>query len=213
MIRLVLIQKFVTSKMPKKKRLPIEQLRQAGNAAREMLRERGIEAKTSVLEQIIAIKGAPELPGMPVYLPHQWTLKASQQMMRDLIVMWKEECDGDAVRADNITEFFKFVVARLRAQEKQYTKEVANTPRLLRGLKNVPVLRDVFSSIQKKETIGAMSRFFVDSFAVAVILKKNQSTAEYLNWFLDWTNDLYSLWVRPDKKEEAPKMIEEKKAV
>lgn len=188
--------------MAKKKRPPIEQLRQAGNIARDMLRARGIEAKTSILEEILATKGAPPLPGMPVYLPHLWTIKAAQQMMYDLLIMWKVECKDTPSRTDNITEFFKFVVFQLRLQEEEYNREIVAMPRLMKALKKIPVLKDVFSPIQKKETLQAMNRFFVDSFAVAVILKKNRSTAEYANWYLDWTQELQKLWIRPAKRSE-----------
>jgi hypothetical protein len=46
----------------------------------------------------------------------------------------------------------------------------------------------------------AIQRFFIDSFAVAVALKNNYSTSDYANWFLDWTQDLYALWVKPEQR-------------
>jgi hypothetical protein len=188
--------------MSKKKRLPIQQLREAGRVARQMLVERGILSKNSIIDEILKEKDAPKLPGIPAYLPHQWTIQASQRIMRDLLVVWKAEVKGDQKRAENITEFYKFVIQELRAKERKYQREVKKAPSLWADMKTVPVLKDVFSPMRKKEGIRAISRFFIDSFAVAVALKNINSTSEYANWFLDWTQDLYVLWVKPDERDK-----------
>lgn len=189
--------------MARKNRAPIEQLRQAGKVAQEMLVKKGILSEKSIIDEIMTREGAPKLPGIPAYLPHQWTIKASQRIMYDILIMWKEECDGDVVRTENITEFFKFVIAKLRDQEKEYNKEVAKVPRLFKSLKNIPVLKEVFSPLRKKENIQAIQRFFIDSFAVSIVIKSNHSTSDYANWFVDWTEDMYKIWSAPreDSKE------------
>lgn len=196
-----------------KKRAPIEQLIEAGKVAKQMLKDKGIEAKSSVLDDIMKTKGSPTLPGIPTYLPHQWTLKAAQRIMYDLLLMWKEECVAHPEfsvgthkftedRGENITEFFTFVIQELRAQEKDYDKEVQDMPKLIKSLKEVPYLKEIFSPVRKRDNIKAIQRFFVDSFAVAIIVKNNRSTSEYVNWFLDWTQDLYALWVAPDERDK-----------
>lgn len=184
-----------------KKRAPIEQLRAAGKIAREMLVSRGIIAKDSIIDQLTKVQGAPVLPGIPSYLPHQWTIKAAQRIMYDLIVIWKNECDNTD-KAENITEFFKFVISELRKQEKQFNREVVAMPKIVRAMKDVPVLKDIFSPMRKKENTKAIHRFFIDSFAVAVALKNSQSTSDYANWFLEWTQDLYALWVNPEERKD-----------
>jgi len=188
--------------MAKKRRAPIEQLRAAGRMAKQMLVDRGILAKKSVLDELMRTEGAPTLPGIPAYLPHQWTLKASQRILYDLLIIWKDECKEDAARAENITEFFKFVITELRQQEANYNKEVVDMPKLMKTMKNVPVLKDVFSPLRKKESMHAIHRFFVDSFAVAIALKNNHTTSEYANWFLTWTQDMYALWVSPEERKK-----------
>lgn len=185
--------------MAKKRRAPIQQLLAAGKLAKEMLIQKGVIAKDSVLDKIITSKDAPKLPGVPVYLPQSWTIRASQRMLYDLLLIWKDECKGNNKRAENITEFFKFIVAELRKQEEKYEAEMAAMPKMMRTMKNVPVLKDIFSPMRKKDTAKAIHRFFIDSFAVAIVLKNNHTTSEYANWFLDWTQELYALWVKPEK--------------
>jgi hypothetical protein len=186
--------------MSKKKRLPIGQLRAAGRVAREMLVKRGIISEESLLDQIMKMENSPNLPGIPSYLPHQWTLKASQRIMYDLAIMWKVECNDNEEKAENLTKFFAFIVKNLRSMEKEYAKEEKAMGKSIKGMEDVPVLKDIFAPSRKKENINAIHRFFVDSFAVAIILKNNDSTSSYLNWFLDWTQDLYALWVKPDDR-------------
>lgn len=167
-----------------------------------MLIDKGIISKESAIDALMKTEGAPTLPGIPAYLPHQWTVKAAQRIMRDLLIIWKDECKDDDKRADNITEFFKFVITELRAQEKKYAKEEKEMPELIKSMKEVPVLKDVFNPMQKKESIKAIQRFFVDSFAVAVALKSAQSTSDYANWFLDWSQDLYAIWIKPEERDK-----------
>lgn len=168
-----------------------------------MLVEKGILAKDSLIDQIIKDEKAPRLPGIPAYLPHQWTVQASIRIMRDLLVLWKVEVKKDNVRAENITEFFKFVVTELHAREKKYQREIKRErakSKLMDDINTVPVLKDIFSPLRKKEGIRAIHRFFVDSFAVAIALKNINTTSEYANWFLDWTQDLYALWIPTEER-------------
>ena len=178
----------------KKQRLPIEQLRKAGKIAQEMLVKKGLVAGKSVIDEILKKEGTPMLPGIPAYLPHRWTITASQRIMYDLLIIWKDKAKG---KSENLTEFFKFIIAQLREQEKQYKKEMDNMPKIFDSLKNVPVLKDVFSPLRKRENIQAIQRFFIDSFAVAISIKGKHTTSDYANWFLDWTEDMYQLWVNP----------------
>lgn len=197
-----------------KKRLPIEQLRAAGKIAREMLVKKGILAENSILDQILQNKDAPTLPGHPsVYLPHQWTLEAAQHMMYDFLAIWVVQCkeQGKERSAENITEFFKFLIKEMRKQEKNLKKEIKNMPKLLKAMKEVPVLKEVFGPMRKREAVRGMQRFFIDSFAVAVVLKNNSTVSEFANWFLDWTLELNKLWIKPENKEQLKKIEDLKK--
>lgn len=186
--------------MTKKKRAPIEQLREAGKIARQMLIDKGIHSKESLIDKILADSKAPMLPGIPAYLPHEWTIKATQRIMRDLIIVWIEKCGKDKKKRENITEFWKFVVKELHKQEKVFQKEEAKMKASLRNSKYIPLLKDVFMPTRNKENTHAIQRFLIDSFAVGIVVEQNHSTSEFLNWFLDWTQNLYTYWVRPKKK-------------
>jgi hypothetical protein len=186
--------------MVKKRRAPIEQLREAGRIARQMLIDKGIHGKESLIDKIVADSKAPLLPGIPNYLPHEWTLKASQQIMRDLVYIWVEKCGDDQEKKDNITDFWKFIVKELHALETQFAKEEKDMGRLIKTTKDVPLIKDIFAPTRMKENTHAMLQFIVDSFAVGIIVEKNHTTAEYLNWFLDWTEELHTYWVRPSKR-------------
>jgi len=188
--------------MAKKRRAPIEQLRAAGQMARELLIARGIQAKDSIIDKIIQDTKSPTLPGIPAYLPHEWTIKATQQIMRDVVIMWKEECGANNTKAENITLFWLYLQNQLSLQEANFDKEYKAMSRLMKSMKETPVLRDIFSPLRKKENLYAIHRFIVDSFAVAVVVKRYDTTSDYLNWFLDWTQDLGLLWVRPDKRKK-----------
>lgn len=185
----------------KKPRLPIEQLREAGRKARDLLVEKKIIAKDSFLDRLIHEKDAPMLPGIPAYLPHQWTLRASQQMLYDLLVIWKDQCKNKPHKVESITEFFKFVVIELRAQEKKFEKEEKKMGKEIKDMKEVPVLKDIFSPGRKREISKTIQRFFIDSFAVSLVLKQNTSTSEYANWFLDWTENMRRIWSTDDQKQ------------
>lgn len=194
----------------KKKRAPIEQLRRAGRFAKELLIKRGIESKNSVLAEIMNTPGAPMLPGKDsYYLPHKWTLQASRRMMYDFLLIWIDKHrSGPSSQAENVTEFFKFLIGEMRKQEEAINQEIVNMPGFIHKMmkmKGTAVIKDVFSPLQKKDTVKAMHRFFVDSLAVALVVNKKVTTSEYLNWFLEWTEQLELLWIKPEKRKEITK--------
>jgi len=194
--------------MAKKKRQSIDQLREAGKIATEMLRDRHIIADKSVIDQILQDSKAPTLPGIPAYLPHEWTIKAAQRVMRDIVIMWKEEFKDNpsARQKDDITEFWKFVVMKMRELETDFNREIVAIPAQVRKMEKqvgeVPLLKDVFGPWRKKENERAILHFLVDSFAIAVVVKQNHSVGEYLEWFLEWTQDLHLLWIKPQKRKD-----------
>ena len=185
-----------------KKRPPIEQLREAGKIARQMLVKRGIITEESVIDKILAEDNAPTLPGIPSYLPHRWTIKATQQIMRDIVILWRDECGDDLSKQENIHRFWLFAQKELYAQAKKFGKESKSMRKAMESMKEVPVLKDVFSPMRKKENAEALHRFIVDSFAVAIVVKHHDTTSDYLNWFLDWTQDLETLWIQPKRRKK-----------
>ena len=162
--------------------------------------KRGFIAKDSVLDKILQQKDAPPLPGIPVYLPHEWTIKATQRMLYDFLVIWKEECRGDKKKVEDLNEFFKLVIREFRAQVKKFDGEVEEMSSFIKIMKNVPLLKDAFSPVYRRDNTMAIQRFFLDSFSVGIAVKNTQSVSEFANWFLDWTQDLYALWTRPNRR-------------
>jgi len=45
-----------------------------------------------------------------------------------------------------------------------------------------------------KDVVNGLSVFMVDSFAVCIATKSAQDTAEFLEWFMRWTQQLLLYW-------------------
>jgi hypothetical protein len=177
-----------------KKRAPIEQLRQAGKVAQEILVKKGVHTKDSSIDKIS--KEVP-LPGIPGYLPHAWMIEQSRRIMRDFVVLWKEECKDTPSRKNNITEFWKFCVSEMHKIEHKYNVEVVAQPKLFAQMKKVPVIADIFRPLRGKETVQAVNRFLVDTFALYIALfGQEQTVSEYLDWYADWTKKLEKYWLK-----------------
>ena len=188
-----------------KKRAPRKQLIEAGRIATKLAIERGLRSKDSVIDMLILDKTAPTLPGLPPYLPHRWTLKASQRMMYDMLLLWK----NDSKDQENIGEFFRFVIKEFAIQIENANKEVQETEKNIKTMKtvqNTPVIREIFAPVQKKTTLKALQKFYIDCFAIAVMLKHNDEVSEYAEWFLDWTNSLDHYWSEKENVTEQNKV-------
>lgn len=154
-----------------------------------------------MLAEIMSTKGAPVLPGIPPYLPHRHTLKESQRMMRDFLVMWRDKHEKEQ-KLEDFGAFSEFVIRYMMDMEHEYNKEIVNTPKMMRALKGTPVLKDVFDPMYKKTALKSMRHFFSASFVVAGILKQKHSTSEYADWFLTWTQELYKLWLSAEERKK-----------
>lgn len=186
-----------------KLRAPIEQLRESGKEAQRLLRERGFEAREAVIDNLLKDKNAPMLPGIPPYLPHPWTIRAAQRILYDILKLWKQETK--AKEQNDLKAFFAFLERELTALEEKFRAEEEGMPELIKSLKEVPVLKYVFGPMRNRENTEAMHRFLVDS--LATLLAKTSApervtVSEFALWFLDWSNDLFSLWVKPEKSHE-----------
>jgi hypothetical protein len=179
-----------------KKRAPFAQLRKAAKTAFDMLSERHVVHSLNVLEELAKDAKAPILPGMPSYLPHRWTIHAAQTSMMILLKDWVKKTNHNLRLQDSASDFFKYVVLRMQEEERKFSKQVRDTDTLIKkGMKKAPLLSDIFSPLQRKQTAKSMHKFFVDSFAISVIVHSNGSTGDYADWFLnEWTPELYKLW-------------------
>ncbi len=177
----------------KKKRLPIEQLREVAKESERILRDKGIHTKESAIDQIINEKKL-SLPGIPAYLPHRWTIATARKIMADLVIIWLAETKGKPSKQEDHREFFRFIVREMEKIEKRKKKENEMMPSLIKQMSTSVTLNTVFAPMQAMETAHTMNQFLMDSFAVAVILKQHNTVTDYVLWFDEWTRDMETYW-------------------
>jgi len=170
-----------------KRRPPRKQLIKAGKAAREILQERKIilPPEQSAVNKIQNTKGSPILPGIPAYIPYPWTINAARRVVRDLGRSWLEEIKDSDKRKTVGVEFFKYILEGLNRPKSKISILITETAE-----------RKEYDMkyLSRKETIDALRRFMVDCFAIAVIVKAHDDVAEFLEWFLQWSESLLNLW-------------------
>lgn len=178
----------------KKKRAPHKQLIEAGKAARDILADRGIikRDEDSAIAAILADPKAPILPGgggSPVspqpYIPQPWTIHASRRILKDIGRIWQQEVANDDERKSNGIAFFKFILEELNRPKTKLGIAIAKT---------VETEQYDQSLLSRQETIEGVKRLFIDSFAVAVIVHAHMDVADYLEWFLNWSEQLLQRW-------------------
>lgn len=187
-----------------KKRPPIEQLKAAGEEARKKLIERGLMSADNLVEK--TAKEHPDLilPGIPSYLPHKWTIKDSQRIMYDIFKMWQFENKNEKKSIENLSLFIEFCIKEMNYQESVAKTKMDSQGNMLKHLKNVPVIGKIFEPVNQYEAIRGIKKFFVDSFAVAIIVNgEAASTSEFAEFFYTWTEKLYKIWNVKDEKKKS----------
>ena len=190
-----------------KTRPPIEQLKEAGEEARKKLVERGLLSSENLVERTAKEHPGLFLPGMPSYLPHKWTIKSSQRVMYDIFKMWqyknakmKDKLD----KTENLALFIEFCIKEMNYQEEVAKKKMDMQGGLIKHLKKVPVLGKIFEPINNYETTRGIKKFFVDSFAVGIIVNgEAATTSEFAEFFFSWTDKLYTIWNQKDEKKKS----------
>jgi hypothetical protein len=183
-----------------KKRAPIKQLLEAGEEARKKLVERGILSSENIVARTAKEYPKLVLPGIPSYIPHKWTIKSSQRIMYDLFKMWQFNCK-DKKKAENLTLFIEFAITEMNHQEEVAQKKMKTQEGMLKYITKVPVLGKIFEPVNQYETIRGIKKFFVDSFAVALMVNGHTTTTGgFANFFFTWTDDLYKIWESKDDK-------------
>ena len=172
-----------------KKRPDHKQLIEAGNEARRILAERKVilPDAESAIQRIVKDKNAPMLPGRPgerPYLPFPWTINISRRIIYSLGRAWQAD-KKNKKDIDNGVEFFKYVIEGLNRPKSTLNKLIKDT------VKNKKYDQKY---LDRKNTLESMKRFLVDSFAIAVISKSHTKISDYLEWFLEWTNQLLKQW-------------------
>lgn len=192
----------------KKRHAPIEQLRKAGQIAYEKLVERGILTHESSIEKIKKEYPDLQLPGIYPYLPHKWTIRSSQRIMYDIFKLWQfkntDKTVVDKKTLENLTMYIEFCVRELNRIEERARQKMKTMEKIIKDVEDAPVLGKVFEPVNQYETTKAIKKFFVDSFALAVMVNgKESSTGEFAEWFFDWTDSLYTVWEKKlDEKKE-----------
>jgi len=188
-----------------KRHAPIHQLRKAGQMAYEQLVKKGILTSESSIEKIKKEYPDLHLPGLYPYLPHKWTIKSSERMMYDIFKLWQFECKGEAKKIEDLSAFIEFTIRELNRLEERAKKKMKNMEKIIKDIEDAPVLGKVFEPVNQYETTKAMKKFFVDSFALAVMVNGKEScTGEFAEWFFSWTESLYNVWEKKlDEKKES----------
>lgn len=181
-----------------KTRAPIEQLKEAGEEARKKLVSRGILSSDNLVEKLMNEQPNLILPGMPSYVPHHTTIIYSQRMMFDLLRLWRAETKKEKI--ENLAFFIEFVITELNYHEEIAKKKMDLMEKKVNDTEGEQLLSKVFEPVNQYETVRAMKKFFVDAFAVCVVIRgKTAKTHDFMNWFLSWSEQLDKLW---DKKNE-----------
>jgi hypothetical protein len=181
--------------MKTKKKPPLKQLKAAAKHANDIAKKRGLIAKESLIDKIASNPDAPTLPGLPGYLPHEETITACQVLLARTAKAWIDETRDNETKTENISEFFKFVLKRIDTELHKFEKEQKEMEKNIKEDFGTYTLAEIFSPLRRLQTAKALHKFFVDSFAVSVIVKMNSSTSEYVDWFLNnWTVEMLKLW-------------------
>jgi hypothetical protein len=184
----------------KKKHAPIEALREAKKFADELLVEKykiRLPYEKSVVNTIKNTAEAPKLPGGvsgPEYLPYPWTINAARRVLYDLTREWELNVKQQKVHAENITEFFKFVVKGLEEEQGKIKVLIQET---------VKKKEYNFKYLREKDALEGISKFLIDSFAVSIVVKQNSAVTEYIEFFLHWTDSLLNYWDKTQQKVDA----------
>jgi hypothetical protein len=191
-----------------KKRLPIEKLREAKKVADEMLKKKGAITQESYIDFISKDPTAPPLPGLVPYLPHEETLAGCQIILARIAKSWVMENKETPENIDRIDDFFRFVLKRLKEEEDKFQKQHNKIDRYIKMRRKLKykTLDKIFASSRQLSTTKAITKFFVDSFAVSVVTKQNTDTSTYVDWFLnEWTPSMMKLW-KNDKEKQTKRL-------
>lgn len=186
-----------------KKRQKRKELLQAGNVARELLEEKGLQhtPEKSVIDQILASKNAPLLPGIPAYLPRVDTIHVGRWLVRCAAREWQAKTKDNPKRQGNAIEFFRFFMGIFEELERKVGAQIVAHKEILENAKKKNMsysIKEIFEPVQQRTYIRGLRTFILDSFAVSIVAKRNGDTSEYVEWFLGhWTEQLLLYW--PEK--------------
>ena len=188
--------------MSRKKRAPINKLREVNQFAEEFLVTKGIrmpESK-SVIKTILSTNGAPTLPGIPPYLPTPWAINNTKRILLNIGKEWSLKNKEDSERVVNIDSFIKFVFDVIKQEDFKIEENVfSNSEAIKLGIKNnldmdQQTVAEWLLPLIKKEALGAITMFLLDSFAVCLATKSASDVPAFYEWFDEWCNKLKTYW-------------------
>lgn len=189
--------------MPKKKHAKKKDLDYLKDFTQDRMVSRGLKAspETSVIDRIRATAGAPMLPGqLQEYLPTPTLINIGRRALLDIGREWQLEKKQDAYTLNKLDAFFVFTVGRLNTEsyvfQKLMNEQAETINRMVESGQSTEgkTLAQWLRPQDVKDMVNAMSVFIVDSFAVAMASKAASETVEFLEWYLDWTQQLLNYW-------------------
>jgi len=186
--------------MAKKKHAKKKDLDYLNDFTKDRLQGRGLLTETSVVDTIKNQAGAPLLPGLREYLPTPLLINLGRRALFDIGREWQLETKNSAFTQNKIDEFFKFTAKRLNGEgyafQKLMNERAAEINKLVKEGKNTQVksVGEWLRPQDMKDVVNGLSVFMVDSFAVCIATKSAQDTAEFLEWFMRWTQQLLLYW-------------------
>lgn len=183
----------------------MKQLRAASQQVARMLIDKRVTTEENVLEKLAKDSTKSILPGIPSYLPHRWTIEASRNAMFSILRDWTELTKKDLKKQENIGEFFRYVISRVEDQNRKYKKETKKARAEERAMESQKgkFLSEIFSPLRKLQTARALMKFYIDSFAIFIIVHEKETTTDYAEWFIgDWTPALYEMWSKKNKDDK-----------
>jgi len=173
---------------------------EASSIAKNMLLTKGLIASRSIFEKLAEMPNAPILPGFPPYLPDQWTLERSKQIIFDIVKKWVSYNNGDSNKQEKFEPFCRFAIRRMSELERVYRAKMRKDGMNLSQLESTP-LSNIFNNSRLLSATIGMKEFIIASFTVSFMVKTNSTTSEYLTWFIeDYTPKLNELWKKNKDK-------------
>ena len=109
--------------------------------------------------------------------------------------MWTFKNKDDDVATERLSDFVVFAIEEMNKIESTSKKKMETQKGLQKYLKKSENVGKILEPIAQQQITSAITKFFVDSFAVGIVANgEATTTAEFAEFFFDWTNKLYKIW-------------------
>lgn len=186
--------------MANKKHAKKKDLDYLNDFTEDRLKGRGLLTEESVVDNIRNKAGAPMLPGLREYLPTPLLINLGRRALFDIGREWQLETKNSKFTQNKLDEFFKFTAKKLNTEgyafQRVMNEQAAEINKFIKEGKDTTSksVGEWLRPQDMKDVINGLSVFMVDSFAVCLATKSASETAEFLEWFLGWTQQLLLYW-------------------